>query len=67
MRSFFRYVILVFLLSSFERFVDAQEVTLPAGTLLNCTLNEPDFDAHASVLLLREEKRILRLEGTRAR
>ncbi len=45
MRSFFRYALLVFFLSSFEQFVNAQEVTLPAGTLLNCTLNEPNFSS----------------------
>ena len=45
MRSFFLGVVFVLLFSSFEQSANAQEVTLPAGTPLNCTLNEPNFSS----------------------
>lgn len=45
MRSFFLGMVFVSLFLSSEQSASAQEVTLPAGTLLNCTLNEPNFSS----------------------
>lgn len=44
MRTFFLAVVFVLFLC-FEHSANAQEVTLPAGTLLNCTLDEPNLSS----------------------
>jgi hypothetical protein len=48
MRSFFLAVVLVLSLVCFKQAASAQEVTLPAGTLLNCTLDEPNFSTFSA-------------------
>jgi hypothetical protein len=45
MRSFFLAGVFVCSFVCLEYSTEAQEVTLPAGTLLNCTLDEPNFSS----------------------
>src|SRR5215470_15698072 len=45
MRSFFLAGVFVLLFLCLEQSANAQEVMLPAGTLLNCTLNEPNLSS----------------------
>jgi hypothetical protein len=45
MRHMFACSILALLLFGFRVNVRAQEVLVPAGTLLHCTMNEPNFSS----------------------
>jgi hypothetical protein len=50
MRSLFLAAVFVSSFVCFEQPASAQEVILPAGTLLNCTLDEPNFSSASAEL-----------------
>ncbi len=48
MGRLFSCLVFVLLVSSLQKTANAQEITLPAGTLLNCTLDEPNLSSRSA-------------------